>query len=85
MIEYAYLVDVLALELGKELGEALLIGLDTDGRENLLDVRSGRRGVTTKGEEHVGCDVLHFGGFLREGCQRSGFLIVSGYSLTLGL
>lgn len=65
----AYLVDVLALELGKELGEALLIGLDADGAEDLLDVRSGRRGVTTKGEEHVGCDVLHFDGFLRVGVR----------------
>jgi hypothetical protein len=65
----SYLVDVLALELGEELGEALLISLNTDGAENLLDVRSGGGGVATEGEEHVCCDVLHFCGFLRVGVR----------------
>lgn len=56
----AYLVDVLALELAEELVEALVIGRDSDGVENLLDVGSRRGGVAGKAEEQVGCDVLHF-------------------------
>jgi hypothetical protein len=54
------LVDVLALELSNELLEALVVGVNTDGRENLLDVGGGGRLVASKGEEEVGCEVLHF-------------------------
>ena len=55
-----YLVDVLALELRDELVETLVIGVNTNGRENTLDI-SGRGGsVASEGEEEVGCHVLHF-------------------------
>ena len=54
------LVDVLALELRDELVETLVIGVNTNGRENTLDI-SGRGGsVASEGEEEVGCHVLHF-------------------------
>jgi hypothetical protein len=56
----AYLVDVLALELGEKSVEAIIISFDTDGCENLLNVLGGRRGVATDGEEKVSCEVLHF-------------------------
>jgi hypothetical protein len=55
-----YLVDVLALELGDELGETLLIGLDANGRKDGLDILSGWGGVTANSEEKVCCEVLHF-------------------------
>jgi len=55
----SYLVDVLALKLGKELVETLLVGLNSNGAENGLDVLSGRRGVAGQAEEKVCCEVLH--------------------------
>ena len=59
----SYLVDVLALELGDEGLEAVLIGLDTDGLKDGLDVLGGGGGVATEAEEKVSCEVLHFGCF----------------------
>lgn len=61
----SYLVDVLALELGDELVETLAIGLNSNGREDRLDV--GGRGllVASELEEEVSCDVLHFDGVFR--------------------
>ena len=56
----AYLVDVLALELRDEGLETGLIGLNTDGLKDSLDVGSGGGGVTTESEEEVGREVLHF-------------------------
>lgn len=64
----AYLGEVLALELGDQGGETLLIGLDSNGLENLLDVLSGGSGVATGGEEEVSCEVLHLE------CCREGLL-----------
>lgn len=55
-----YLADVLALELGEESLETVLIGLDTNGLEDGGDVLSGGRGVATKAEKEVSCEVLHF-------------------------
>ena len=55
-----YLLDVLALELRDKGGETLIIGLDSNGLENGLDVGFGWGGVTTDGEEKVCCEVLHF-------------------------
>lgn len=60
MADLSNLLDVLALELSDELGEALLIGINTNGREDILDVSSGRRGVAGEAEEKVSCEVLHF-------------------------
>jgi hypothetical protein len=57
----AYFVDVLALELGDEGGETLIISFDTDRFENALDILGRRGGVSTEGEEKVSCEVLHFG------------------------
>lgn len=55
----AYLVDVLALELRDELLETGVIGLNTDGLKDSLDVGSGGGGVTTESEKKVGREVLH--------------------------
>lgn len=60
-----YLGNVLALELRDQLGQAIGIGLDADGREDGLDVLGGGGGVATEAEEEVSCEVLHFVGFLR--------------------
>lgn len=54
------LVDVLALELREELAEALVIGLDTDGVEDILDVAGARGGIPSKAQEKVCSKVLHF-------------------------
>ena len=51
--------DILALELSNELLEALVVGLDTDGTEDLLDVRSGGAGVAANLEEEVRSEVTH--------------------------
>lgn len=66
-----YLVDVLALKLGQELVQALAVGLDTDGLEDLLDVGGAGRGVAAQGEEKVSCEVLHCGGLVATSpCQK---------------
>lgn len=57
-----YGVDVLALELGDELGEALVVGLNANGLKDGLDISGGWGGVATDGEEEVCCEVLHFDG-----------------------
>lgn len=62
-----YLVDVLARELGEELLETLILGLDADGAEDGLDVLGRGGGVAAEGEEEVGCEVLHFEGSARKG------------------
>jgi hypothetical protein len=59
-IDSAYLLEVLAVELGDQGGETLIIGFDSDRVEDLLDVLLGGRGVATDGEEEVSCEVLHF-------------------------
>ena len=57
---YAYLLDVLALELGHELVETLTLSVNTDGGEDGLDVL-GRGGlVASEVEKEVSCEVLHF-------------------------
>jgi hypothetical protein len=73
----AYLVDVLALELLKERGEALLVGVNANGAEDRLDVLSGRRRVAGQAEEEESCEVLHVDGVWRKGvsgvlCGRRG-------------
>lgn len=57
---FTNLVDVLALELRDELLKALLIGVNTNGLKDRLDVRGRGGGVAGKAEEEVGCEVLHF-------------------------
>jgi hypothetical protein len=54
------LLEVLALELSNELVQALLIGVNANGREDSLNVLSGGGGVASKGEEQVSGEVLHF-------------------------
>lgn len=58
-MEFAHLVDVLALELGEELLETLVVRLNADRLENGLDVGSRGGGVAAEGEEEVGSEVLH--------------------------
>lgn len=60
-VESTYFLEVLAVELRDELGEALLISFDADGLEDGLDIVLRRRGVSAEGEEEVCCEVLHFG------------------------
>jgi hypothetical protein len=55
-----YLLDILALELGEESVETLIISFDSDGFENALDVLGRRRRVTAEGEEKICRKVLHF-------------------------
>lgn len=74
-----YLVDVLALKLGQELVQALAVGLDTDGLEDLLDVGGAGRGVAAQGEEKVSCEVLHCGGLVATSpCQKKKKLPTDG-------
>lgn len=53
------LIDVLALELREELVETALVGVNTDGGENTLDVGGGGGGVATEAEEEKSGEVLH--------------------------
>jgi hypothetical protein len=54
------LLEVLALELSDDLVEALGVSVNADGGQNSLDVGGGGRLVAGKGEQKVGCEVLHF-------------------------
>ncbi len=56
----AYGVDVLALQLGDELLKTVVIGLDSDGFENLLDICGRRRGIAAQVEKKVSSEMLHF-------------------------
>jgi hypothetical protein len=55
-----YLVDVLALELRKELVKTIAIRFDSHGVEDGLDVFGRRAGVATESQKEVCCEVLHF-------------------------
>lgn len=81
---YAYLVDVLALELLEEGGEALLVGVNANGAENLLDVLSGRRGVAGQAEEEESCQVLHFESLSQSVSTLGGASVASRWALTVG-
>jgi len=77
--DIAYLVEVLALELGEESRDALAIDIDTDGLDDLGDVGLRWAGVTTEGEEKVCCEILHFeclsgmlGSVAQKTCKRKG-------------
>lgn len=48
------------MKLLEEVGDALIVAIDTDGRKDGLDVTSSRRGVSANLTEEVGCEVLHF-------------------------
>lgn len=57
---FTNLLEVLALELGDELLEALGVSVNADGGEDTLDI-GGRGGlVASEGEEQVSGEVLHF-------------------------
>jgi len=56
----AYFLEILALELRDEGVKTLIISLNADGFENALDILSGRRILSTEGEEEVCCEMLHF-------------------------
>lgn len=55
----AYLLEILALELRDQGGETLIISLNSDGRENGLDILLRGRGLVADGQEEVSCEVLH--------------------------
>ena len=58
-----YSVDILALELGDQLLETVILSLNANGRENLLDISGRRGGVATDLEEEVCSEMTHlFGG-----------------------
>ena len=54
-----YSVDILALELGDQLLETVILSLNANGRENLLDISGRRGGVATDLEEEVSSNVTH--------------------------
>ena len=56
---YIYLGEILAAELRDQGREAIIIGFDSNGVEDLLDVLRGRGAVAAEGEEEVSCEVLH--------------------------
>ena len=64
-----YSIDVLALELGDQLLETVILSLNANGRENLLDISGRRGGVATDLEEEVSSNVTH----LVEGRRRKGY------------
>lgn len=66
-----HLVDVLALELGDEGVQALVVSLNANGVEDLLDIVGGGGSVATEAEEEVSCEVLHFDGV---GCSVDGLV-----------
>lgn len=53
------LLEVLALELGDDLVDTLLVSVDADGGEDGLDVGGGGLLVASKGEKEEGSKVLH--------------------------
>ena len=59
-----YLVDILALELLKELGQTLLVSIDANGGQDALDVVGGGAAVASEAKEEVSREVLHFAGVL---------------------
>jgi hypothetical protein len=65
---HSYLVDVLALELGQELAQAVGVGLNSNGVKNLLDIIGRGLRVAALDEEEVSCEVLHFDGFFSVQC-----------------
>lgn len=83
---YAYLVDVLAVELLKESAEALLVGVNANRAEDRLDVLSRGGGVAGQAEEEVSCHVLHLDGVCRNVLVVAVVrpLIASRRSLTVG-
>lgn len=68
----AYLLDVLALKLGEELAQTVGVSIDTDGGEDLLDVRGRGRLVASEVKQKVSGEVLHFECAVRN-------LVVSGF------
>ena len=82
---YAYLVDVLAVELLKERAEALLVGVNANRAEDSLDVLSRGGGVAGQAEEEVSCHVLHLDGVWRSALVGSGFgRVAAEWTLTFG-
>lgn len=59
-MDSVYLLDILALELGDQGRETLIISLDSDGLEDGFDVLLSGRGLVAEGEEEVSCEMLHF-------------------------
>lgn len=62
MLGFTNGVDIFAIKLLKEASDALVVAINTDRREDSLNVTSGRRGVSANLTEEVGCEVLHFTG-----------------------
>lgn len=56
-------VDIFAIKLLEETGDALVVTIDADGGEDSLDITSAGRGVSTNLAEEVGCEVLHVVGW----------------------
>jgi hypothetical protein len=59
VVRCPYLVDVLALKLGDQSVQALIVSLDADGLKDGLDISGRGGGVATKAEEEVSCEMLH--------------------------
>lgn len=57
------LLDVLALKIGDELLQTLLVSVNANRLKDALDVSGRGGGVAGKAEQEVSGEVLHFGGF----------------------
>jgi hypothetical protein len=86
---FAYLVNVLAVELLKERAEALLVGVNANRAEDRLDVLSRGGGVAGQAEEEVSCHVLHLDGVCRNALVNCHFVagasVASTCALTVGV
>jgi hypothetical protein len=55
-----HLIDVFALELFQQAGEAVLVSVDANRFEDTLDVRFGGAAIAGEAKEEISCEVLHF-------------------------
>jgi hypothetical protein len=54
-----YLVNILFLKGSDQRGQTFLLGFNTNGGHEGLDIGSGRGGLTTGNKKKVGCEILH--------------------------
>ena len=80
MLVSTHLVDVLALELGEELLQTLVISLNANGLEDVLDVLRTWAGVATEAEKEVCCEAVAC-----QVCLRVSRIAVRSYCFIFGV